>query len=461
MQVGRSRHVALGALTALAVVASAFTGSSVASDSARARAAANPFAHYGNITLKVWSADNQDPGPEPVIKQLSANFSKKYPNVKIELTFKGFTDYMKVIQLALNGNSAPDVAEGNQGFATDALLVKAKLIRPLDSYAKKYGWLRYYTPGTAAQFRWTPDGKTFGKGNLWGVGQFGQSTGIFYNKAKLKQFGYDPAKMPTTFAAFDKMVTAIRAKDDKSDPVIVLGNKDGYESVHAWGMIQGAFTSGSAMRDWIFHKKGASFDNAGNLKALEVLQRWTKANVFGSDYNAVNENDASAAFAKGKGVFYMGGNWQAAVIKAGLGADAGFMDGPPGTSGKHVAIGSTSLPWHVSAKTKYPDVAAAYTDYLISAPGSAKLMYAQNQIPAIQGAPAAGGDPYLSSVAKGWQTLVKDDGLTLFPDWSSDTMLTTLGTSFQKLMAGRAEPKDVLSEVQSDWSKFDKSLAKT
>ena len=33
--------------------------------------------------------------------------------------------------------------------------------------------------GHGAAFPLDPDGKTFGKGNLWGVGQFGQSVGVF------------------------------------------------------------------------------------------------------------------------------------------------------------------------------------------------------------------------------------------------------------------------------------------
>ena len=40
----------------------------------------------------------------------------------------------------MNSGNAPDVAEGNQGFQIDSALVKAKLIKPLDSYATKYGW---------------------------------------------------------------------------------------------------------------------------------------------------------------------------------------------------------------------------------------------------------------------------------------------------------------------------------
>ena len=66
------------------------------------------------------------------------------------------------------------------------------------------------------------------------------------------------------------------------------------------------------------------------------------------------------------------------------------MNMPPGPSGKYVAIGATVWPWHISAKTKYPDVAAAWLNYIIgSAPAKAALSYAQNQIPAVAGAQAA------------------------------------------------------------------------
>jgi raffinose/stachyose/melibiose transport system substrate-binding protein len=456
MHVTRKRwRVLAGTVVALGAVAVATT--SVASAHTTAKSA-NPFAHYGNITITMTSADNQDPGPEPVIKTLVAQFEKKYPNVKVNLTFKDFTDYMKVIQLSLNGNSAPDVSEGNQSYATDALLVKAKLIIPLDKYATQYGWNKLFSPGEEQQFRWSPDGKVFGSGNLYGVAQFGQSTGLFYNKAKLIKYGVNPNKMPTTFTGFETMLKGLRAKDPKSDPVLVIGNKDGYEALHAWGMIQGAYTPAQSVRNWIFHKAGATFDNPTNVKSLNVLMQWVNAGYFGSDYNAVGENDAAAAFAKGEGIFYMGGNWQAEVIQAGLKSNAGFMDMPPGASGKVAAIGATSLPWHISAKSKYPDVDAALINWLIDAPGSAKLMYGQNQIPAVLNAPPAQGNSYLTSIANGWQKLVKANGLTLFPDWSSDTMLTTMGTNFQKMMAGRQSVPDTVKAIQADWTTFDKTL---
>src|SRR6266404_7213398 len=118
------RGLSLVAAALVAVVAAGVAGAQTSTSDA-ARPAQNPFAHYGKITLNVWSADNQDPGPKPVIVALANSFHARYPNVTVKLKFYGLTDYLKIIQLALNSGSAPDVAEGNQGYGTDALLVKA------------------------------------------------------------------------------------------------------------------------------------------------------------------------------------------------------------------------------------------------------------------------------------------------------------------------------------------------
>ena len=37
-------------------------------------------------------------------------------------------------------------------------------------------------------------------------------------------------------------------------------------------------------------------------------------------------------------------------------------------------------------------------------------------------------------------------------------MLTTMGTNFQKMMAGRQSVADTAKAIQADWVKFDKTL---
>ena len=72
-----------------------------------------------------------------------------------------------------------------------------------------------------------------------------------------------------------------------------------------------------------------------NTKALQKMADWAKAGIFNSDYNAIGYDDAAKQFAKGKGVFLYEGNWETAVVEAGLGKDVSIINMPPGPSGKH------------------------------------------------------------------------------------------------------------------------------
>ena len=410
-------------------------------------------------TLTMWSYDNQDPGLEPVLKQLSKDFEKSHPGVKINLVFKDFNSLVGTVPRALASGSGPDVTEGNQGYQTDAQLVKAKLILPLTKYVKKYGWDKLYAPSTWGMFRWTPDGKSFGKGPVWGIAQTGQNVVAFYNKKKLRQAGVNPNKMPQTFAGFDRMLARLRAKLPDDDPVIMAGNKEGYGFIHLFGGIWGASVEPQAVRNWIYHVPGSRYDTPGTIKALAKLQQWGKAGYFNDDYNAVGNDDSAGIFAKGKGAMWIGGDWDSTVIRTGLGAaNVGVMPIPPGPSGQWASIGGLSGPWHISAKTKYPDLGAEWLNYVITSPRAKALMYSQQQIPSDRRAKAPKGDAYLAQVSKAFQLVANDDGLLLYTDWASPSMYTTLQNQFQLLLAGRTTPAGMAKAVQDDWAKFDKTL---
>jgi raffinose/stachyose/melibiose transport system substrate-binding protein len=413
-------------------------------------------AKTATTTLTMWSYDNQDPGLEPVLKQLSKQFEASHPGVKINLVFKDFNSLVGTVPRALASGSGPDVTEGNQGYQTDAQLVKAKLILPLDKYIKKYKWDKLYSQSTWGMFRWTADGKSFGKGPIWGLAQTGQNIVVFYNKAKLRSLGV--TKLPTTFAAFDKLLAQLRAKLPKDQPVIEEGNKEGYGFIHLFGGIWGAYEKPANVRNWIYHVPGARYDTPGTIKALAKLQEWGKAGYFNSDYNAVNYDVAANLFAKGKGVFWIGGDWDSTIIKTGLGKDAGAFAMPPGPGGKYASIGGLSGPWHISSKTKYADLGAEWLNYVITSTEAKKLMFGQQQLPADSSAKAPSNDPYLTEVFNGFKKVTDDNGLLLYTDWASPSMYTTLQNQYQQLLAGRTTPEGMAKAVQSDWAKFDKTL---
>ena len=446
MKVPRKARWALPALAATVVAALAMTVG------ASARGTADP------ITLTMWSYDNQDPGLEPVLKQLSKNFEKSHPGVKINIVFKDFNTLVGTVPRALASGSGPDVTEGNQGYQTDAQLVKAKLILPLTKYVAKYRWDRLYAPSTFGMFRWTPDGKTFGKGPVWGIGQTGQNVVAFMNTKKLQAAGINPAKLPTTFAGFQKMLAQLRANLPSSDPVIEAGNKEGYGFIHLFGGIWGASVKPTSVRNWVYHVPGSRYDTPGTIAALGVLQQWAKAGYFNSDFNAVGNDASAGVFAKGKGAMWIGGDWDATAIKAGLGKNVVVAPIPPGPSGQWASIGATSGPWHISSKTKYPDLGAEWLNYVIATPIAQKLMFGQQQLPSDKRAVPPSGDPYLTQVYKAWAKVASDDGLLLYTDWASPSMYTTLQNQFQQLVAGRTTPAGMAKAVQADWAKFDKTL---
>jgi raffinose/stachyose/melibiose transport system substrate-binding protein len=163
-------------------------------------------------------------------------------------------------------------------------------------------------------------------------------------------------------------------------------------------------------------------------------------------------------FAKGKGVFWIGGDWDSTIIKAGLGKNVGVMPIPPGPRGLWTSIGATSGPWHISAKTKYPDLGAEWLNYVIASRTAQTLMFGQQQLPSDKNATPPRGDPYLTAVHRAWKLVENDDGLLLYTDWASPTMYTTLQNQYQQLLAGRTSPADMAKAVQTDWEKFDKTL---
>jgi raffinose/stachyose/melibiose transport system substrate-binding protein len=416
------------------------------------------FEELGPVTLRVVSGEGSG-GPREALRALSKQFEAKYPNVTVDISFRDTASWFKQARLVAAGDDPPDVFAGNQGYQVDGELVKAGLILPLDEYAKAHGWNESYTPETLQQFMWSDDGTTFGEGTLWGVAQSGQSVGVFTNMAKLRDAGVDPADLKT-FDDFEGALATLREALPADEPVIALGNKDQYGAIHLWGGIQGAYTPAQEVRDWIFHKDGATFDTEGNLTALKKLKEWVDKGYLGKGdaFNSRNDSEAAAAFAKGEGALMIGGNWNAATAKDGLGDDAGFFNMPPGESGDAVAIGSASLPMHISAKAKQPDLAAAYLDQ-ITGPDAGQALVDTQQVPAATNGTAEPTDSLGQEVKAGWDQLVEDGGLTLYPDWSSPTMLQTMGQTFQEMLAGRIPPEEVLEKTQADWEEYHAELA--
>jgi raffinose/stachyose/melibiose transport system substrate-binding protein len=428
---------------------SAAPSATSAPPSAAASAATAPsFDTTTPVTLVEWDTETS-PGPSAAMDALNAAFSAKYPNVTIKRTAKNFDDYVTTIKLAASGSDAPDVFHGNEGYQVDAALVKAGLILPLDDYAKAYGWdTRFGSSATLDVLRWSNDGTTWTKGPLWGIPQKAEVLGVFYNKATLEKLGL---AVPTTFDEFESSLATAKAQ---GVPGIVVGGLDGWPLGHVFMILQPLFEDPQQIANWTFGLPGSSFDTPGTQHAATVLESWAKNGYFIKGYSGIGQENAAARFAKGEGLYFLTGPWENGTFEP-MGTNVGFFTMPGPTAGTaSPTTGSPSLPFHISSKSKHPDIAAAYMDFITS-PEAADVVAKNGDLPAAPLAMPSTVDPAssLAAIIAGLEAKSSAGLLTPYLDWATPTMGDTLFGGLQKLMAGQQTPAQFTADVQKDWSK--------
>jgi len=202
----------------------------------------------------------------------------------------------------------------------------------------------------------------------------------------------------------------------------LIGNKDCYESAALLGM-SGRLHAGQSVRDWIFPSRGRR-STRHEQQSMDVLMS-VSSRLPRNDYNAINENDASAAFAQGQGAFLISAaTGKAHVILAGL-KRSGFMAIPSARAAMSPAIGATSLPCaHLGQEQVSRTWNAALINWLITAPVRRSHVRTEPD-PAVLTAPPRRATRNLTR-SRRWQKLVRPPPDSL-PDWSSDTMLNHHG----------------------------------
>jgi raffinose/stachyose/melibiose transport system substrate-binding protein len=403
-------------------------------------------AKAGNVTLTVWDQEVRG-GQARQIKQLNKAFQERYPNVTIERVAKSFTDLNTTLKLAVSGPDAPDVVQANQGRPVMGQLVKGGLLRPMDAYAEAYGWGDRWSATLLDLNRFSPDGKQFGSGNLFGVSQMGEIVGVFYNKSKVPS-------PPKTFAEFEGMLE--QAKADGDVP-ISFGNLDKFGGIHEFQTVQNQFADKEQVSDFVFASDGATFETPENEQAAAKLHEWAEKGYFTPDYNGTGYDPAWQQFADGRGPFLIAGTWLTADLADAMGEDVGFFLMPGQEEGRPaVSLGGESLPWGITEASENADVAAAYIDFLTN-PDAAQVLVETNNLPAMATDVQPEGT-LNQEVFAAWQALAESDGLTPYIDYATPTFYDDFSGAVQRLMPGRLSPEEFVKDVQAKYAEFTGSL---
>jgi raffinose/stachyose/melibiose transport system substrate-binding protein len=417
-----------------------------------APAAALPScANAGNITLNVGFSE----AGEAILagfKSQAQAFQTANPNVTVNVTAKDWSSSIQTIKLAMSGDNPPDVMQGNEGWAIDGALWKAGLLLNLDKYADAFGWNTAFPDSALMVNKFSDDGKTMGTGHLVAVPPAIQYVGVFYNKALLAQLGVTDVSTIDNKAAF--LAVLDKAKAAKLLPVM-LGDSDKWPALHNLSLLNGWYVTPQAINDWVFDKAGSTYNDAGHAQGATDFRAWMANGYFNSDALATSFNDATARFGKGEGVFFITGTWALGDVYKAMAANAGFMLFPAGASGTHAAVGGYSLPFTISSKTKYPDCAAAFVNYVTASPEAIAAQIAAGRPSAtIAGAGATIDNPLLKQMVAEYTKLNNEKGLFTWEDWPTPTMFTMMESEAQLLLGGQITPAQYDATIQANWDKF-------
>jgi raffinose/stachyose/melibiose transport system substrate-binding protein len=402
------------------------------------------------ITLTVWDQEVRG-GQNAQIERLNAQFEKQYPNITIKRVAKSFTDLNTTLKLAVSDEKAPDVVQANQGYPVMGQLVKGGLLRPLDGYAGAYGWEDRYSPTLLQLNKFSPDGQTFGSGNLYGLSQVGELVGVYYNKQKLQDLGLS---VPTTFEEFTK---ALGTAKQQGEIPIQFGNADKWPGIHEFQAVQNEMASKGDLRGFVFGESGASFATDDNEQAAATLREWADKGYFTPGFNGVGYDDAAAQFSKGEGVFCITGTWLAPDIEPALGKDLGFFLLPPPSGGELTTLGGEGLPFAITSKSANPEAAAAYIDFITN-PNATKVIAATGGLPAPKTSAAETPESGVQAdIFEAWKEANGQDAIVPYIDYATPTFYDTITAQVQTLMAGKATPQEFVDTVQQDYESFQAS----
>jgi raffinose/stachyose/melibiose transport system substrate-binding protein len=127
-------------------------------------------------------------------------------------------------------------------------------------------------------------------------------------------------------------------------------------------------------------------------------------------------------------------------------------------SDEPIALGGEDLPWTITSKSKNPDVAAAYIDFITNDNATKVLTETANlPAPPVNAAdrPKNGVE---ADVFEQWDRLNESDGLIPYLDYAYDTAYDDIGGGLQEVLDGQEDVPSFTDSIQGKYTEFVEGL---
>ncbi len=318
----------------------------------------------GEASLTYLIGRPEDPADLKVIQRDIDTFEADTPGVTVNVKTINNDTLRTVLQTQLRSGEGPDVFAYDTGPGFAGVLAEAGLLYDLSDAYEKYGWGIY---------DWARQRVTFG-GKLVGVPSQVEEIGVYYNKDLFDKHGLTP---PENVADLDQIAETLKAAGVTP---FTFSDKEGWEGGHILSIALSSAVGAEGMQALFSGEK--SWDSPEVVDAIELFfSDFAEAGYLPKSPNALTYDNANALFYSGKAAMNPTGTWLSRDIEDTAKFEVGFFPFPA-PDGPGIYSGGLGGGTFVSARTRHPDAALEFLDYLHSREHGRWQVETFNSIPA-------------------------------------------------------------------------------
>ena len=434
------RTKALALVAAATSLALALTGCSSGSTSA-----AQSSANKEPRTFTIWDYESADSAMGQAWAKAIEIFKAKHPEVTVKTEAQTFEQIQKNAKIVLTGDTVPDVMEYNKGNATAGQLAAQGLISPLTDAAKQYGWDKKLAGSLATTAKYDSKG-LMGSGDWYGVPNYGEFVGVYYNKDMFAQAG---VQVPKTLDDFVKVMDAFKAKG--VTPLATAGAE--YPLGQLWYELVLSKASRSFVDSYQLFKSDVDFSGPEITGGTETLKDWISKGYIANNVGALKAEDMGVSFIQGKSPMMVSGSWWYGRLATDMKANWGMFTFP----GNSLHPGSSGNLWVVPSKAKNADLAKDFIDITLSSDVQ-DVLAQKGGLPVASTVTAS--DPKVAELTKSFSSILSQDGLAFYPDWPVPGYYDVIVAQLQGLANGNKDAKATLDGLGKAYVDGKKDLLK-
>ena len=300
--------------------------------------------------IKFWTLTFDNPDVTKAFNTIIKDFEAANPGVTIKLENRATDEYKAALRVAAQSDQAPDIYFMWAGLGLGGEFIKSGLALNMDKYYKEYKWDDEFIPPALAFSKQYEGGR-------YGVPFTFRGEGLYYNKALFKKAGI--TTLPKTY---DELVADADKLAVAGFPAITFGGTVNWHLMRLLDEIL-EVECGPEKHDALMAMKANWAEEPCATKSFEELHKWTSKYIL-KPFMGIDNNQSFNLFLAGRAAMMLEGNWLVGQLRNAKRLADYAVFPFPGTT-RLYGFGEYN---YISTKSKNPDIAAKFLNYLKSTP---------------------------------------------------------------------------------------------